>query len=43
MAELILLKPVFRGLDRADQINKIFDIIGTPDPATLNKICTTGL
>jgi hypothetical protein len=43
MAELILLRPVFRGSDHIDQLNKIFDIIGTPDLATLNEICTPGM
>jgi mitogen-activated protein kinase 7 len=42
MAELILLRPIFRGSDHIDQLNKIFDIIGTPDLATLNEICTSG-
>ncbi|CAF0780397.1 unnamed protein product [Rotaria sp. Silwood1] len=40
MAELILLKPLFPGKDTIDQLNKIFDIIGTPDPTTIQKICT---
>jgi len=43
MAELILLRPLFRGSDHIDQLNKIFDIIGTPDLATLDDICTLGL
>ncbi len=42
MAELILLEPVFRGSDYIDQLNKIFNILGTPNLATLNEICTTG-
>ncbi|CAF3726201.1 unnamed protein product [Rotaria sordida] len=40
MAELILLKPLFPGKDTIDQLNKIFDIIGTPDSKTLQEICT---
>ncbi|CAF1215724.1 unnamed protein product [Adineta steineri] len=40
MAELILLRPIFRGTDSIDQLNKIFDIIGIPDLATLNETCT---
>jgi serine/threonine protein kinase len=40
MAELILLRPIFRGLDHIDQLNKIFNILGTPDLTTLNEICT---
>ncbi len=43
MAELILLKPLFRGTDRIDQLKKIFDIIGTPDLDTLNAVCKPGL
>jgi mitogen-activated protein kinase 7 len=43
MAELILLRPVFPGKDHIDQLNKIFEILGTPDTATLNEICTAGL
>ena len=42
MAELILLRPLFRGTDHIDQLNKIFDIIGTPDLTTLDEICTPG-
>jgi hypothetical protein len=42
MAELILLRTVFRGSDHIDQLNKIFNILGTPDLTTLNEICTTG-
>ncbi|CAF3834972.1 unnamed protein product [Rotaria sp. Silwood1] len=40
MAELILLRPVFRGTNRLNQLDRIFDIIGTPDLAILNDICT---
>ncbi|CAF0840055.1 unnamed protein product [Adineta steineri] len=40
MAELILLRPIFNGTDSIDQLNKIFDVIGTPDLTTLNEICT---
>ncbi|CAF1253317.1 unnamed protein product [Adineta steineri] len=43
MAELILLRPIFRGTDFTDQLNKIFDIIGTPDLTTLNETYTTEL
>ncbi|CAF0845636.1 unnamed protein product [Rotaria sordida] len=39
MAELILLRPVFRGTNDIDQLDKIFDIIGTPDLVILNDIC----
>ncbi|CAF3402406.1 unnamed protein product [Rotaria sp. Silwood2] len=40
MAELILLRPIFRGTSYIDQLDKIFDIIGTPDLAILNDTCT---
>ncbi|CAF3472433.1 unnamed protein product [Rotaria socialis] len=40
MAELILLRPIFRGKDHIDQLNKIFDIIGTPNLETLHELCT---
>jgi len=43
MAELILLRPIFRGKDYIDQLNKIIDVLGTPDSATLNEICTPSL
>ena len=43
MAEMILLRPIFPGSDHVDQLNKIFDILGTPDPETLNEICPPGL
>ncbi|CAF0735458.1 unnamed protein product [Rotaria sp. Silwood1] len=40
MAELILRKPLFLGYNTIDQLNKIFDIIGTPNSTTLQEICT---
>ncbi|CAF1380959.1 unnamed protein product [Rotaria sordida] len=40
MAELILLRPLFPGIDMIDQFQKIGDIIGTPDLTTLQEICT---
>ncbi|CAF1121538.1 unnamed protein product [Rotaria sordida] len=40
MAELILLRPIFRGKDHIDQLHKILDITGTPNIQTLNEICT---
>ena len=43
MAEMILLRPIFPGSDAVDHLNKIFEILGTPDPTTLNEICTPGL
>jgi hypothetical protein len=39
MAELIILKPLFAGTDHIDQLTKIFDIVGTPDLATLDEVC----
>lgn len=43
MAELILLRTIFRGRDHIDQLNQIFDVLGTPDPKIVNEICTPGL
>ncbi|CAF1568993.1 unnamed protein product, partial [Adineta steineri] len=40
MAELIQLKPIFPGTDHIDLLNRIFNIIGTPDLATLNGTYT---
>lgn len=40
MAELILRKPIFRGNNHLDQLNKIIAIVGTPDPTTLDAIST---
>ncbi|UJR11647.1 hypothetical protein I4U23_015828 [Adineta vaga] len=39
VAELILRKPLFRGTDIVDQVNKIFEIIGTPHSTILDHIC----
>jgi p38 MAP kinase len=39
MAELIILKPLFAGTDHIDQLTKIFDVVGTPDLATLDEVC----
>ncbi|CAF4022203.1 unnamed protein product [Rotaria sordida] len=38
--ELILLKPIFPGEGHLDQLDKIFDIIGTPDITTLHELAT---
>ncbi len=43
MGELILLRPLFRGRDHMDQLDKILQILGTPSAATLNEICIPGL
>jgi serine/threonine protein kinase len=42
IGELIVLEPIFRGTDQTDQLRKIFEKIGTPDPAILNEICIPG-
>ncbi|CAF1238606.1 unnamed protein product [Rotaria sordida] len=38
--KLILLKPIFPGEGHLDQLDKIFDIIGTPDITTLHELAT---
>jgi hypothetical protein len=43
MAQLIRLEAIFRGNDHIDQLNKIFDIIGTPNQDTVAEICAPGL
>lgn len=43
MGELILLQTLFRGLDSMDQLTKIFELLGTPDEATLRRTCAEGL
>ncbi|CAF3247440.1 unnamed protein product [Rotaria sp. Silwood2] len=40
MAEIILSKPLFQGYNTIDQLNKMFEIIDTPDLATLQELCT---
>ncbi|CAF1230856.1 unnamed protein product [Rotaria sp. Silwood1] len=40
MAELIVLQPIFPGQGYLDQLDKIFDIIGTPDITTLHELAT---
>ncbi|KAF8518982.1 kinase-like protein [Hysterangium stoloniferum] len=41
LAELLLGKPLFRGKDSyVDQLNRILDILGTPDEAVFDKICS---
>ncbi|CAF1961517.1 unnamed protein product [Rotaria magnacalcarata] len=40
MAELILHKPLFPGNDVIEQLNKIIDLLGTPNETTLNEICS---
>ncbi|KAL5008683.1 hypothetical protein ScPMuIL_014264 [Solemya velum] len=36
--EVLSLRPLFPGSNEVDQIAKIHDILGTPDPAVLNKM-----
>ena len=43
MAELILLKPIFPGVDHIDQLHQIVEVLGTPDLPALQDICTPGL
>ncbi|CAF3515467.1 unnamed protein product [Rotaria sp. Silwood1] len=43
MAELIVLQPIFPGQGYLDQLDKIFDIIGTPDITTLHELATEGV
>ncbi|KLO19068.1 kinase-like protein [Schizopora paradoxa] len=38
LAELIMGKPLFKGKDYVDQLNKILDIVGTPPDEVLNRI-----
>ena len=43
MAELIRLEVLFPGSNHLDQLHMIFNIFGTPDPATVRQICTESL
>ncbi|CAL1527778.1 unnamed protein product [Lymnaea stagnalis] len=36
--EILSLHPLFPGSNEVDQISKIHDVMGTPDPAVLNKL-----
>ncbi|KZS94596.1 kinase-like protein [Sistotremastrum niveocremeum HHB9708] len=36
--ELLLGKPLFKGKDYVDQLNKILDVLGTPDEKTMARI-----
>lgn len=38
LAELILGRPLFKGKDYVDQLNKILDVLGTPDDAVIGKV-----
>ena len=43
MGELILRRTLFPGTDDVNQLNRIFDILGTPDLDELREICPPGL
>ncbi|EJD07617.1 kinase-like protein [Fomitiporia mediterranea MF3/22] len=38
LAELLLGKPLFKGKDYVDQLNKILDVLGTPEESVLTRI-----
>ncbi|RPD64429.1 kinase-like protein [Lentinus tigrinus ALCF2SS1-7] len=40
MAELIMGKPLFKGKDYVDQLNKILDVVGTPDNEVVTRIAS---
>ncbi|KAI0675526.1 kinase-like protein [Trametes maxima] len=40
MAELMMGKPLFKGKDYVDQLNKILDVLGTPDDAVISRIAS---
>ncbi|OSD05535.1 kinase-like protein [Trametes coccinea BRFM310] len=40
MAELLTGKPLFKGKDYVDQLNKILDVLGTPDDAVVSRIAS---
>ncbi|KAF9786292.1 kinase-like protein [Thelephora terrestris] len=37
-AELLLSKPIFKGKDYVDQLNKIIDVLGTPSQETITRV-----
>ncbi|KAF8552400.1 Pkinase-domain-containing protein [Imleria badia] len=37
-AELLLGRPLFKGKDYVDQLNKILDVLGTPDESVIHRI-----
>ncbi|KAI1796656.1 kinase-like protein [Ganoderma leucocontextum] len=41
MAELLMGKPLFKGKDYVDQLNKILDVLGTPDNEVISRIAST--
>ncbi|KIK09036.1 hypothetical protein K443DRAFT_500378 [Laccaria amethystina LaAM-08-1] len=38
LAELLLGKPLFKGKDYVDQLNKVLDVLGTPDESVIRKV-----
>jgi len=38
IAELLLGKPLFKGKDYVDQLNKILDVLGTPEEDVIHKV-----
>ncbi|TFK71652.1 Pkinase-domain-containing protein [Pluteus cervinus] len=38
LAELLLGKPLFKGKDYVDQLNKVLDVLGTPSEEVIRKI-----
>ncbi|KAF8489324.1 kinase-like domain-containing protein, partial [Gautieria morchelliformis] len=40
LAELLLGTPLFRGKDIVDQLNRILDVLGTPDDRVFDRICS---
>ncbi|KAA1468856.1 Pkinase-domain-containing protein [Dentipellis sp. KUC8613] len=40
LAELLLGKPLFKGKDYVDQLNKILDVLGTPEESIIRRIGT---
>ena len=43
MAELLRLKPLFRGKGSIEQLNKIIHILGTPSEQELKELCFKGM
>lgn len=38
LAELLMGKPLFKGKDYVDQLNKVLDVLGTPEERVIGKI-----
>ena len=43
MADMILLKTTFPGTDHLNQLDRIFDIVGTPNVDEMLQLCPLGL